>query len=53
MFFHLTLGLFFSLVIVCALRGLGLYLNSLRPVSSVIDLPAREPKSAVLREVEL
>jgi Na+-translocating ferredoxin:NAD+ oxidoreductase RnfD subunit len=53
MFFHLTFGLFFSLVIVCALRGLGLYLNSLRPVSSVIDLPAREPKSAVLREVEL
>jgi enediyne biosynthesis protein E5 len=53
MFFHLTFGLFFSLVIVCALRGIGLYLSSLRPVSSVIDLPAREPKSAVLREVEL
>lgn len=50
---HISYGFFFSLSFVCALRGIGLYVRALRTVPSVIQLPASEPKSAVLREAQL
>jgi Na+-translocating ferredoxin:NAD+ oxidoreductase RnfD subunit len=53
MTFHVAFGLFFALVIVCALRGLGLYLLAARRAQRLAELPASEPVSVVLREAEL
>jgi hypothetical protein len=51
--FHVAFGLFFALVIVCILRGFGLYVLAAYRVQRVMKLPAREPAQAVLREAEL
>ncbi|HBB89892.1 MAG TPA: enediyne biosynthesis protein UnbU [Blastocatellia bacterium] len=50
---HIAFGLFFALVIVCTLRGLGLYVLAARRVSRVPELPAHEPTTVVLRQAEL
>ena len=49
---HVTFGLFFALVIVCALRGLGLYILAARR-QHVAELPETEPVEGVLRQAEL
>jgi Na+-translocating ferredoxin:NAD+ oxidoreductase RnfD subunit len=51
--FHVAFGLFFALVIVCVLRGAGLYILAAYKVQRLMKLPAREPTPAVLREAEL
>ena len=51
--FHFAFGLFFALVIVCIVRGFGLYLLAAYRVPRAMELPAREATSAVLREAEL
>ncbi|MEP6742640.1 MAG: enediyne biosynthesis protein UnbU [bacterium] len=48
--FHVAFGLFFALVLVCTLRGFGLYVLAARRVQSVIELPPAEPTAVVLRE---
>ena len=50
---HVSFGLFFALVIVCALRGVALYILAARRLPRVAELPASEPLPAVLREAEL
>jgi Na+-translocating ferredoxin:NAD+ oxidoreductase RnfD subunit len=50
---HVAFGLFFALVIVCAFRGLGLYVLAARSVQRVAKLPATELTPAALREAEL
>ena len=52
MVFHVVFGLFFSLAIVCAVRGVGLYIIALRSVPRVIELHTTDPQPAVLREAE-
>ena len=51
--FHVVFGLFFSLVIVCAVRGVGLYLMALRAETRRVELQTSEPKPAMLREAQL
>lgn len=53
MIFHIAFGLFFALVIVCALRGFGLYLLATRRVDQVMEAPVTEPPSGALREAGL
>jgi Na+-translocating ferredoxin:NAD+ oxidoreductase RnfD subunit len=53
---HVAFGLFFALVCVCALRGLGLHASSLYRARVQIDVqPSMAPEgaSAMLREAEL
>lgn len=55
LFFHVAYGFFFALAIVCALRGVGLYLPAARiwrTKSTTEILSAPETASAVLREAE-
>lgn len=52
MVFHVAFGLFFALVIVCALRGVGLYVLAARRVPKELGMPAPEP-AHVLRQAEL
>lgn len=52
MVFHVAFGLFFALVIVCALRGIGLYVFAARRVEQCLELPP-EPAPAMLREAKL
>jgi Na+-translocating ferredoxin:NAD+ oxidoreductase RnfD subunit len=52
MVFHVAFGLFFALVIVCALRGIGLYVFAARRVEQRLGLPP-EPAPAMLREAKL
>lgn len=52
MVFHVAFGLFFALVIVCALRGVGLYVAAARRVPKELDLVAPEA-ARVLRQAEL
>lgn len=51
--FHVAFGLFFALVIVCVVRGFGLYVLATYRVQRAVQLPSREPSPAVLREAEL
>lgn len=51
--FHVAFGLFFALLIVCSLRGFGLYIFAAHGVQRVMKLPAPERTPAVLREAEL
>ena len=50
---HVAFGLFFALVIVCALRGFGLYILAARSLQRKAELPEPEPVEVVLREAEL
>ena len=50
---HISFGLFFALVIVCTVRGCGLFLLSTRRVQRIRVLPAAEPASVTLREAEI
>ena len=53
--FHLAFGLFFALVIVCASRGLGLYVLAVSRTSMRVNLElpqTSEPARALLREME-
>lgn len=52
MVFHVAFGLFFALVIVCTLRGIGLYVFATRKVEQPLELPP-EPAPAMLREAKL
>lgn len=47
---HVAFGLFFALVIVCALRGVGMYAFALSRAPKVVELPASEPARDALRE---
>jgi enediyne biosynthesis protein E5 len=49
MVFHVAYGLFFALVIVCALRGIGLYVFAVRKAEQRLKL-SPEPARAMLRE---
>jgi enediyne biosynthesis protein E5 len=51
MILHLSFGLFFALVIVCALRGFGLFVLAMREVRPGVELPVAEPTPRALREV--
>ena len=52
---HVAFGLFFALVLVCALRGFGLHILAARRarVPRVVELSAAESATGVLREAEL
>jgi len=50
---HVAFGLFFALVIVCTLRGIGLYVFAALSVKQGMELPAPESAPVVLREVGL
>lgn len=49
---HVAFGLFFALAIVCALRGLGLYVLAVVRGRRVVKVPASEPAAVVLRAAE-
>jgi hypothetical protein len=53
MMLHVVFGLFFALVIVCAMRGVGLYVAAARRVPGEAEAPASEPAPGRLREAEL
>jgi len=50
---HVAFGLFFALVIVCAVRGIGLYVRVARRVEGRLELPQPEPTPALLKEAKL
>lgn len=50
---HVAFGLFFALVIVCTLRGIGLYALAARRMERRVGLPPPESAPARLREAEL
>jgi hypothetical protein len=50
---HVSFGLFFALVIVCAVRGAGLVLSSARRVRQLTAVPVAEPTPVALREAEI
>lgn len=49
---HVAFGLFFALAIVCALRGLGLYVLAVVRGRRAMKVPASEPAAVVLRAAE-
>lgn len=50
---HVSFGLFFALVIVCAVRGVGLVLLPARKAPRLRVVPAPEPAPVKLREAEV
>lgn len=50
---HVSFGLFFALVIVCAVRGAGLVLFGTRKVRRLTAVPVAEPAPVALREAEI
>ena len=50
---HVSFGLFFALVIVCAVRGAGLVLFGTRRVRRLTAVPAPEPTPVPLREAQI
>jgi hypothetical protein len=50
---HLSFGFFFALVIVCTLRGFGLFILATRKVHPVVDVPVAEPAPVALRQARI
>jgi Na+-translocating ferredoxin:NAD+ oxidoreductase RnfD subunit len=50
---HVAFGLFFALIIVCTLRGVGLYAFAARRASREMEISGPEPAPAMLREAKL